>query len=171
MRTISDRGRRRLVSILVALGGSVLLSACSPPASPTPTDSAEAAARGGGEAGTARSSSLGGIVFCPRCRATVIEESRGPAKVHIALTNTGDEALDGVAVWSYLLRADGLVLPVSETHHLAPLPGQTIGITVEVAVPFQTPAGAYNILLALSPESRDPGETWVSTETITVAGR
>ena len=171
MRTIFDRGRRWLASILVALGGSMLLSACSPPASPTAMDSAEAAARGGGEAGTARSSAVKGIVFCPRCRATVIEESRGPAKVYISLTNTGDEALDGVAVWSYLLRADGLVVPVSETHHLAPLPGQTIGITVDVEMPSKTPAGTYNIMLALSPESKDPDEIWVSNETITVAGR
>jgi hypothetical protein len=170
MRTIFDRGRRWLASILVALGGSMLLSACSPPASPTATDSAEAAARGGGEAGAARSSSVRGIVFCPWCRATVIEESRGPAKVYVGLTNTGDEALDGVAVWSYLLRADGLVIPVSETHHLAPRPGQTIDITVEVEVPSRTPAGSYSILLKLSPESRDRDEIWVSNETITVAG-
>jgi hypothetical protein len=171
MRTISDSGRRWLASILVAVGGSVLLSACSPPASPTPTDSAEAAARGGGEAAAARSSSVGGIVFCPRCRATVIEESRGPAKVYISLTHTGDEPLDGVTVWSYLLRTDGLVIPVSETHHLAPRPGQTIGITVDVEVPSKTPAGTYNILLKLSPESRDPDEIWVSNATLTVIGR
>jgi len=101
----------------------------------------------------------------------VIEESRGPAKVYIGLTNTGDEAPDDVAVWSYLLRTDGLVVPVGETHHLAPRPGQTIGITVDVEVPSGTPAGTYNILLKLSPESRDPDEIWVSNETITVAGR
>jgi hypothetical protein len=170
MRTNFDRGRRRLASILVTLGGSVLLSACSPPASPTATDSAEAAARGG-EAAAARSSSVKGIVFCPRCRATVIEESRGPAKVYIGLTNTGREAVEDVAVWSSLLRADGLVVPVSETHHVAPLPGQTIGITVDVEVPSRTPAGNYNIVLKLSPETSDPDEIWVSNETIAVEGR
>lgn len=156
--------------MLVVLGGSALLSACSPPASPTPTDSARPVELRGGEAGTARSSALGGIVICPRCRATVIEESRGPARVYLGLTNTAEEKFDVVAVWTYLLRADGLRVPVSETHHLAPLPGQTIGITVEFEVPYKTPSGTYNVLLQLSPDTNDPDKIWISKETITVAG-
>ena len=176
MRTSSDSRSRRRVSLLIALGGSVLLSACNPPAAPSPVE-IQAAVAGDGAA-TARMSVAGAsdLIWCRWCLPVIDPERippNMPGAVSLGVANVGDAPAGTMHVALHLMGADGRRIPLSETDHDAPLPGQTITIRVRFEVPIGTPAGSYRLEAVLDPENRIPerdetNNTWLPGDIVSL---
>jgi hypothetical protein len=177
MKAISDGGSRWLAPMLTVLGGSVLLSACSP-TSPSEPDVVAAAAvdQGPRGEGTVSAHSASNIDFCiPASECSLIEpvEITGGTdpRVSLILTNVGLYRMDPVHVTSYLLGADGRRIRVSDTSHVAPLPGETLEIVVRIVVPPTALPGHYRVEVMLDSRSGGTHNTWISSQILTVWAR
>jgi hypothetical protein len=173
MSTISDGRSRWLARMLAVLGGSALLSACSP-ASPSAPEAV--AALGGSEPGGTVSAQVSDLWWCRIRECNLIDpgEVTGGTDPHVQvflnIANVGNETPGTVHVAGTLIGADGRRISVSDTDLEAPLPGETVHFIVKFVVPSTTPSGRYHVEMALSGEFSGLTKVWVSDDVITVVG-